>query len=98
MSRPICAIYARKPTEQAVADEQKSIARQVEHARQYATRKGWNVDEAYVFVDDGISGAEFTRRPGFLFLDARAELPVRVRDVLEARGDGLLERPHGGDV
>ena len=29
----IAAIYARKSTEQAVADEQKSVARQVEHAR-----------------------------------------------------------------
>ena len=36
------AIYARKSTEQnGVADEQKSVARQVEHARQYAASKGW---------------------------------------------------------
>ena len=29
----ICAIYARKSTEQAgVADDQKSVARQIEHA------------------------------------------------------------------
>jgi site-specific DNA recombinase len=63
------AIYARKSTEQyGVADEQKSVARQVEHARQYAERKGWAVDEAAVFVDDGISGAEFANRPGFLRL------------------------------
>ena len=64
----IAAIYARKSTEQAVADEQKSVARQVDHARQYAARKGWTVDEACVFVDDGISGAEFARRPGFVRL------------------------------
>src|SRR5262245_35981696 len=63
------AIYARKSTDQTgVADEQKSVARQVEHARAYATRKGWIVDEACVFVDDGISGAEFANRPGFLRL------------------------------
>jgi DNA invertase Pin-like site-specific DNA recombinase len=63
------AIYARKSTEQyGVADDQKSIARQVDHARQYATGKGWAVDEAAVFVDDGISGAEFETRPGFLRL------------------------------
>jgi site-specific DNA recombinase len=63
------AIYARKSTEQVgVADEQKSVARQVEHARQYATRNGWTVDEAAVSVDDGISGAEFANRPGFLRL------------------------------
>ncbi len=65
----ITAIYARKSTEQTgVADEQKSVARQVDHARQYAARKGWTVDEARVFVDDGISGAEFAARPGFLRL------------------------------
>ena len=63
----IVAIYARKSTEQhGIADEQKSVARQVEHARQYAERKGWTVDEACVFVDDGMSGAEFALRPGFL--------------------------------
>ena len=33
------AIYARKSTEQHVADEQKSVARQIAHARQYAALK-----------------------------------------------------------
>jgi site-specific DNA recombinase len=65
----IAAIYARKSTDQSgVADEQRSIARQVDHARAYATRKGWTVDPACIFVDDGISGAEFSNRPGFLQL------------------------------
>jgi site-specific DNA recombinase len=65
----IAAIYARKSTEQAgVADEQKSVARQIDHARQYATRKGWTIDESAIFVDDGISGAEFAARPGFVRL------------------------------
>jgi DNA invertase Pin-like site-specific DNA recombinase len=65
----IAAIYARKSTEQNnVADEQKSVVRQVEHARQYAPSKGWIVDEAHVYVDDGISGGEFANRPGFLRL------------------------------
>jgi len=65
----ITAIYARKSTEQTgVSDEEKSVTRQVEHARAYAERKGWGVDERFVFVDDGISGAEFANRPGFLRL------------------------------
>src|SRR5581483_8951754 len=65
----IAAIYARKSTDQSgVADDQKSVARQVEHARAYAERKGWTVDDACIFVDDGISGAEFANRPGFLRL------------------------------
>ena len=63
------AIYARKSTDQSgVADDQKSVTRQVEHARSYAAAKGWTMDEASVFVDDGISGAEFANRPGFLRL------------------------------
>jgi site-specific DNA recombinase len=65
------AIYARKSTEQiGVAEESKSVARQIAHAREYATRKGWSIDEASVYVDDGISGAEFARRPGFVRLMA----------------------------
>jgi site-specific DNA recombinase len=65
----IAAIHARKSTEQnGVADDQKSIARQIDHARRYAQERGWTVDESCVFVDDGISGAEFTNRPGFLRL------------------------------
>ena len=31
-------------------------------------RKGWTVDDEHVYVDDGISGAEFANRPGFLRL------------------------------
>ncbi len=38
------AIYARKSTGQSgISDEQRSVARQVEHAHSYATRKGWRV-------------------------------------------------------
>ena len=62
------AIYARKITTQDVSDEQRSVARQVEHARAYAARKGWRVLDEQVCVDDGISGAEFANRPGFLRL------------------------------
>ena len=65
----IAAIYARKSTEQHEVDiEEKSVTRQVEHANAYAARKGWTVADEHVYVDDGISGAEFTTRPGFLRL------------------------------
>ena len=65
----IAAIYARKSTDQTgVADDQRSVTRQIEHAKAYALRKGWSVDESLVFVDDGISGAEFANRPAFLRL------------------------------
>ena len=40
----IAAIYARKSTEQnGVADQEKSVTRQVDHATQYAVGKGWTV-------------------------------------------------------
>src|SRR5688572_16908769 len=65
----IVAIYARKSTDQiGVTDHQRSVTRQIEHATQYATSKVWTVDDAHVYVDDGISGAEFANRPGFLRL------------------------------
>ena len=63
------AIYARKSTDQnGVADEAKSVRRQIEQAKAYAKRKGWTVADEQVYVDDGISGAEFANRPGFLRL------------------------------
>ena len=65
----IAAVSVRKSKDQnGVADDQKSVSRQIDHARQYATRKGWIVAEDHVYVDDGISGAEFANRPGFLRL------------------------------
>jgi DNA invertase Pin-like site-specific DNA recombinase len=42
----IAAIYARKSTDQNIADEEKSVTRQVERARAFAERKGWTVDPA----------------------------------------------------
>ncbi|MDE3049555.1 MAG: recombinase family protein [Nitrospirota bacterium] len=63
------AIYARKSTEQTgVSDEEKSVTRQIAHAQLYAAKKGWTVPDELIFVDDGISGAEFVKRPGFIRL------------------------------
>ena len=63
------AIYARKSTDQShVSEAQKSVRRQVDQARRYAAQKGWAVADEHVYVDDGVSGAEFARRPGFLRL------------------------------
>jgi DNA invertase Pin-like site-specific DNA recombinase len=65
----IAAIYARESNDQnGIADEAKSVTRQIEHATAYAQLKGWTLDERFVFVDDGISGAEFANRPGFVRL------------------------------
>jgi DNA invertase Pin-like site-specific DNA recombinase len=55
----ICAVYARKSTDQAGADDKsESVERQIAHARAYAARKGWTIADAHVHFDDGISGAE----------------------------------------
>ena len=65
----IAAIYARKSTLQdGVEDEERSVTRQIEHAKSYATKKGWIVADEHIYVDDGISGAEFVKRPGFIRL------------------------------
>src|SRR5215470_8767509 len=65
----IAAIYARKSTEQHdVSAEDRSVSRQVEHARAYAACKGWRVLEEHVYRDDGVSGAEFDKRPGLVRL------------------------------
>ena len=65
----IAAIYARKSTEQnGVSDEEKSVTRQIDHAKAYALKKGWTVPDELAFIDDGVSGAEFVKRPGFIRL------------------------------
>jgi site-specific DNA recombinase len=69
----IAAVYARKSTDQNLPDEEKSVTRQVERATAYALRKGWQVGADYVYQDDGISGAEFKKRPGLVRLMAALE-------------------------
>jgi site-specific DNA recombinase len=63
----IAAIYARKSTDQkGIADESKSVPQQIANARAYAAKMGWLVNDAHVYQDDKISGAEFEKRPGFM--------------------------------
>jgi site-specific DNA recombinase len=77
------AIYARRSKEQRGTEEkQKSITRQEDEARAFAKRKGWNISDEHVFVDDGISGAEFSNRPGFQRLLAAALVPKPPFNVL----------------
>ncbi len=64
----MAAIYARKSDDQSkVAEDARSVTRQVEHASAYIARKGWALDPSHVYSDE-VSGAEFARRPGFLRL------------------------------
>ncbi len=88
----IAAIYARKSTAQnGMADEDKSLTRQIDHARAYAVGKGWTVVDDYIFSDDGISGAEFAKRPGFLRL-MNALKPRPPFDVLIMSEESRLGR------
>src|SRR5215813_3560720 len=89
--RPAAAIYGRRSTDQiGIANEMKSVSRQVANARAFALSKGWRVCDEWVFVDDGISGAEFQRRPGLQamlrFLDRRP--PFQVVIVAEQKSLG----------
>ena len=92
MSAMRAAIYARKSTNQVgVRDAERSVTRQVDHARAYATGQGWSVADEHTFSDDGISGAEFANRPGFLRL-MNALTPKSPFDVLVVSELGRLGR------
>jgi len=87
------AVYARKSTEQnGVADDAKSVTRQIEHARAYAEGKGWHVTTEHVYSDDGISGAEFVKRPGLTRLLNALEAKPRPFDVLIMSEESRLGR------
>ena len=65
---PAAAVYARKSTEQHIADEEKSVTRQIELAVVCAKTNGFEVPSEHIYVDDAISGTEFDRRPGLVRL------------------------------
>src|SRR3970040_1283943 len=52
MKTTIAAIYARKSTDQNVAEDAKSVTRQVDNAKAFAHEKGWSVDDRFIFIDD----------------------------------------------
>src|SRR6187401_769768 len=92
----IAALYCRKSTDQSgVSDDQKSCARQAEHARAYAARKGWVVVDEHIYVDDNASGAEFASRPGYMrllnALKPRAPFGVLIVSELSRLGREQLE-------
>ncbi len=95
----IAALYARKSTEQQDrAEDAKSVARQVEQARAFAEARGWTVSDTHIYVDDGISGAEFERRPAFQALLAalapRPPFQVLVMSEASRLGREAIETMH----
>jgi site-specific DNA recombinase len=87
---PRAAIYARRSTEQRVAEEFKSVTRQVENARAFAVAQGWTVADEHVYKDDGLSGTEFERRPGFtrMMNTLKPRAPFQVLIVSEQKSIG----------
>src|SRR5204862_323000 len=76
--------------QEGVADDAKSVARQVAHAKAFALTKGWKTDDRYVFKDDGVSGTEFERREGLQSLLAalKPKPPFQVLIVSEQKSIG----------
>jgi hypothetical protein len=66
----IAGCDARKSNEDDRNEEAKSTQRQVDRAREFARSKGWAFSEEHVWVDDGISGAEWRDRRAFNTLPA----------------------------
>jgi site-specific DNA recombinase len=95
----IAAIYARKSTEQSgVIDEARSVTRQIDHAKAYAAKNGWTVAEEHIYSDDGISGAEFDKRPGLMrllaTLKSRPAFHILVISELSRLGRETFEVPN----
>jgi DNA invertase Pin-like site-specific DNA recombinase len=60
------AVYARKSTVQTgVADDAKSVTRQISGAKTFIASKDWSLDDSHVYSDDGVSGALFADRQEF---------------------------------
>ncbi|WP_373277413.1 recombinase family protein [Formivibrio citricus] len=64
------AAYCRKSTEDSRVDDNKSIHRQMIRCREFAQSRGWQIEDADIYVDDGISGAEYLLREGLNRLHA----------------------------
>lgn len=96
----IAAVYARKSTTQAGReDEDKSVARQVANARAFAEARGWRVDDAHVYTDDGVSGAAELRK-----LPAKQQLLAAINSgrppfqVLVTQAPDRLSRRDGDEA
>ena len=90
------AIYARKSTDDSDRNiENKSVTRQVDRARAYAEAKGWQVSDEHIYVDDGISGAEYKRRPGLLrMLNHLKQFDVVLMSELSRLGREQTQNAH----
>ena len=83
------AIYARRSNEQNVADEAKSVTRQIDNGRAFAQAHGWTVLDEHSFSDTG-SGAEFEKRSGLqrLLSALKPKAPFQILVVAEQKAIG----------
>ncbi len=94
------AHLSRKSNEQkGVEDPEKAVAKQIERGRAYAEKRGWTISEPHLYSDDGISGAEFKRRPDFKRMMRDIEQKPCPFDVLmmddeDRLGRNSVETPH----
>lgn len=91
MSNPKrAAIYARRSTEEHQAE---SLETQTDNARRFINAQGWTHDAAHLFIDSGVSRAEFVKRRGLIALLAAADRGsfnvVVMRDETRLGGDML---------
>ena len=84
-----CAIYARRSTEEHQA---ASLEIQIETAREFIRKRGWDVATAKIFSDDAVSRAEFLKRPGLHAMLAAAR--AKHINLLVVRDESRL----GGDM
>jgi site-specific DNA recombinase len=80
-------LYCRKST---VQEHGESVERQAELARAFAKARGWEIIET--FVDDALSGADFTNRDGLARMLAAAQRKPRPFDVIVTMDDSRLGR------
>jgi len=59
----VCGAYCRYSHDDG--DDSESVALQIQRAHEVATAHGWHLDESNIHKDDGVSGREMLRRPGF---------------------------------
>ncbi|MDR3413241.1 MAG: recombinase family protein [Formivibrio sp.] len=65
------AAYCRKSAEDNRLDDNKSVHRQMIRRHEFAASKGWHIEETDIYVDDGISGAEYLEGDGLNRLRAK---------------------------
>ncbi len=81
----IAGCYARKSQEDDRSADAQSTQRQIDRAREFAKAKGWTFSEDHIWIDNGVSGAEWKDRHAFnALLDVlEGKPPIQVLIVSE---------------